>query len=55
LNQDSSVHVAGNPVLVDAVRDIGAQAQAKVYADPFTASANRLGVFARLSAFAGRA
>ncbi|MEM1038023.1 MAG: 2Fe-2S iron-sulfur cluster binding domain-containing protein [Pseudomonadota bacterium] len=53
LGADSSVHVAGNPTLVDAVRSIGLEAKAKVYADPFTASPNRLGLLSRLSALAG--
>ncbi|MEO0548071.1 MAG: 2Fe-2S iron-sulfur cluster binding domain-containing protein [Pseudomonadota bacterium] len=54
LDADSSVHVAGNPKLVDAVRSIGLEAKAKVYADPFTASHNRLGLLSRLSALTGR-
>lgn len=54
LNEQSSIHVAGNPVLVDAVRDVGLGANAKVYADPFTASANKIGLLERVVGLATR-
>ncbi|MEL6966315.1 MAG: 2Fe-2S iron-sulfur cluster-binding protein [Pseudomonadota bacterium] len=52
LSKDNSIHVAGNPNLVTAVRARAEEAGAKVYADPFTASTNTLGLLGRLTAFA---
>ncbi len=43
LNDDTSVHVAGGPELVERVREKALLAQARCYSDPFTPSANVLG------------
>lgn len=42
LGSKSCVHVAGNPHLVDRVRELAEQSNAKCYADPFTPSRGRL-------------
>ena len=44
----TSVHVAGNPDLVERVREKALAAQAACHADPFTPSSNQLGLMDRI-------
>ena len=44
LDADTSVHVAGNPALVERVKHKALLASSRCYSDPFTASTNKLGL-----------
>lgn len=49
LSSDDVVHVAGAPILVDAVKARALARAARCYADPFTPSGNTLGLTARVA------
>lgn len=54
LSRDDVVHVAGAPFLVDSVKARALASSTRCYADPFTASRNRLTLTDRLGGFVTR-
>ncbi|MFD0916421.1 2Fe-2S iron-sulfur cluster-binding protein [Pseudahrensia aquimaris] len=53
LNNETSIHVAGNPRVVTSTQQLAAQAGARCYADPFTASQGKSGLIDRLRGWSG--